>query len=80
VSLHVIRYTTATHLLRAGVDIDKVRAWLGYVSVDTTKIYAETDIEMKANALAACELGRDPKRKTGRWKDDRGLMEFLKGL
>jgi site-specific recombinase XerD len=36
VSPHSIRHTTATHLLRAGVDINTVRAWLGHVSLDTT--------------------------------------------
>jgi len=48
---HTIRHTTATHLLRAGVDINTIRAWLGHVSINTTNIYAETDLEMKAKAL-----------------------------
>src|SRR5205085_2144927 len=29
VSPHTIRHTTATHLLRSGVDINTIRAWLG---------------------------------------------------
>jgi len=33
ISPHTIRHTTATHLLRAGVDINTVRAWLGHVSL-----------------------------------------------
>ena len=41
VSPHSLRHTTATHLLRAGVDINTIRAWLGHVSIDTTNIYAE---------------------------------------
>ena len=49
VSPHTIRHTTAVHLLRAGVDINTIRAWLGHVSLDTTNIYAEADLEMKAN-------------------------------
>ena len=80
VSPHTIRHTTATHLLRAGVDINTVRAWLGHVSVDTTNIYAETDLETKTRALAACELGVDSKKKAGSWKDNRSLMEFLRSL
>jgi site-specific recombinase XerD len=47
VSPHSIRHSTATHLLRAGVDINTVRAWLGHVSLDTTNIYAEIDLETK---------------------------------
>jgi len=55
VSPHVIRHTTASHLLRAGVDINTIRAWLGHVSLNTTNIYAETDLETKAKALASCK-------------------------
>lgn len=51
VSPHSIRHTTATHLLRAGVDINTVRGWLGHVSLDTTNIYAEIDFETKAKRL-----------------------------
>ena len=37
VSPHTIRHTTAVHLLRAGVDINTIRAWLGHVSLETTQ-------------------------------------------
>lgn len=77
-SPHTIRHTTATHLLRAGVDINTIRAWLGHVSLDTTNIYAETDLEMKAKALASCEV-KETKR-TRRWAEDKGLMTFLRTL
>jgi integrase/recombinase XerD len=40
ISTHTIRHTTAVHLLRSGVDINTIRAWLGHVSLDTTHIYA----------------------------------------
>ena len=56
VSPHTIRHTTATHLLHAGVDINTIRAWLGHVSINTTNIYVEVDLEMKAKALACCEV------------------------
>jgi site-specific recombinase XerD len=79
ISPHTIRHTTATHLLRAGVDINTVRAWLGHVSLDTTNIYAEIDLEMKAKALATCEITNADKPKR-HWRDDPGLMKFLRGL
>jgi integrase/recombinase XerD len=79
VSPHSIRHTTASHLLRAGVDINTVRAWLGHVSLDTTNIYAEIDLEMKAKALAKCEVTETSKSKR-HWRDDPALMTFLRTL
>jgi site-specific recombinase XerD len=78
VSPHTIRHTTATHLLRAGVDINTIRAWLGHVSVVTTNIYAEVDLQMKAQALALCEIKDGKVRKP--WRADAGLMAFLQAL
>ncbi len=75
---HTIRHTTATHLLRAGVDINTIRAWLGHVSLETTNIYAETDLEMKAKALAMCEVSRPRHQK--RWRDNPDLLAFLQKL
>src|SRR6266446_6642115 len=74
VSPHTIRHTTATHLLRAGVDINTIRAWLGHVSLNTTNIYAEIDLEMKTKALQKCQVTEDPKT-TRRWRQDPQLME-----
>ncbi len=79
VSPHVIRHTTAMHLLRAGVDINTIRAWLGHVCLSTTNVYAEADLEMKAKALALCEV-KDGNPPVERWSEDKGLMEFLRTL
>ena len=79
VSPHTIRHTTAVHLLRAGVDINAIRAWLGHVSIDTTNIYAEVDLEMKARALEKCDVGETGRPKH-RWSQDHGLMAFLRSL
>jgi integrase/recombinase XerD len=78
VSPHTIRHTTATHLLRAGVDINTIRAWLGHVSLTTTNIYAEVDLEMKAKALATCEGEKEEAKKP--WREEEGLMAFLRSL
>lgn len=78
VSPHTIRHTTATHLLRAGVDINTIRAWLGHVSLNTTNIYAEVDLEMKAQALARCEIKSAKAKKP--WRENVGLMAFLQKL
>ena len=78
VSPHVIRHTTAVHLLRAGVDINTIRAWLGHVSLGHHHIYAEVDLAMKAKALASVDIGglKGPPKK----RVLPSLMAFLKGL
>ena len=80
VSPHTIRHTTATHLLRAGVDINTIRAWLGHVSIETTNIYAETDLAMKAKAIAACAPNIDYPSHPKRWRNDPDLLTFLRQL
>jgi hypothetical protein len=54
------------------------RAWLGHASLATTNVYAKVDLEMKAKALANCEVGGKTSGKP--WKKDAGLMDFLWAL
>ncbi len=78
VSPHSLRHTTAVHLLRAGVDINTIRAWLGHVSLETTNRYAEVDLEMKAKALETCAVADS--NRTPAWRKDSDLMAFLSAL
>jgi len=49
------------------------------VSLNTTNIYAEVDLEMKAKALASCEVSES--EKVGkRWHKNQEVMNFLKNL
>jgi integrase/recombinase XerD len=73
-----LRHTTAVHLLRAGVDINTIRAWLGHVSLDTTHIYAEVDLELKAKALAVVDI--NDMSQPPRQRSLPSLMAFLKEL
>ena len=72
---HSIRHSTAMALLRSGVDINTIRVWLGHVSIQTTHIYAESDLKMKAKALSRCEapLLEPSENRTAQ----KGLMGFL---
>jgi integrase/recombinase XerD len=79
VSPHTVRHTAAVFLLRAGVDINTIRAWLGHASLNTTHVYAEFDLEMKAKALAKCELTGDT-IPVKHWANDTSLMAFLQSL
>lgn len=82
VSPHTIRHTTAVHLLRAGVDINTIRAWLGHMSIETTNRYAEIDLEMKAKALETCAVTETDcgANEIASWHDDSELMSFLTSL
>ena len=75
---HVVRRSSACALLRAGVDLNTIRAWLGHASLDTTNIYAEIDLETKAKAMALCDASEPgPDRP---WKENRGLIAFLNAM
>ncbi len=77
ISPHIVRHTAASHLLRAGADLNTIRGWLGHISLDTTNVYAEADLEMKAKALARCDIGDDAQ--DFRWRTPE-LLEFLRNL
>lgn len=75
VSPHTIRHATAMGLLQSGVDLNTIRIWLGHGSLQTTHIYAESDLKMKAEALDRCEA---PLLRPGRKPSaEKGLMEVL---
>ena len=52
VSPHIVRHTTAMHLLQAGVDVATIALWLGHERLDTTHQYVEADLQLKERALA----------------------------
>ena len=75
---HALRHGCACHLLRSGVDINTIRAWLGHASLATTNIYAEVDLEAKEEAMkVTCpgDAGEEP-----RWKARGGLLDQLKAI
>jgi integrase/recombinase XerD len=76
---HTIRHSTASHLLRSGVDLNTIRAWLGHVSINTTNIYAEIDLDTKARALAAC-VPVVHRARGASWRSKPDLMVFLREL
>src|SRR6185437_16476305 len=65
VSPHIIRHTTAMHLLQSGVDLTVVALWLGHEDITTTHHYVEADITMKEKALNKLT---DPRVKSRRFK------------
>jgi len=77
VSPHVIRHTTAMHLLQSGVDINVIALWLGHESPVTTHHYLEADVVMKERILQKLS---PPHASNGRFKADDPLLHFLATL
>lgn len=74
---HVLRHTTAVHLLEAGVDRAIIALWLGHEGVETTQIYLEADLAAKERALARTappHVGRQ------RFRPKDSLLAFLESL
>lgn len=74
---HLVRHTTAMHLLQSGVDPMVIALWLGHESPETTHIYVEADLQMKREALEKLAPAGKPARP---FKPDDSLMTFLAGL
>ena len=77
ISPHMIRHTTAMHLLQAGVDISVIALWLGHESPATTHQYVEADLAMKERALARLH---EPEAKLRRYRAPDSLIDFLRTL
>lgn len=81
ISPHVIRHTTAVHLLEAGVEINVIRGWLGHVKLETTYRYAEINRRTKEAALALCQspsVSDLPPKPP--WRNERSLLNWLDSL
>ena len=77
VSPHVLRHTTAMHLLQSGVPFNVIALWLGHESATTTHRYVEADLAMKEKALARLEA---PDTRIRRYQAPDSLMRFLNTL
>jgi site-specific recombinase XerD len=77
ISPHLIRHSTAMHLLQAGVDITLIALWLGHENPTTTHMYVEADLAMKERALNAVA---PPHLKRTRYQAPDRLLRFLETL
>jgi site-specific recombinase XerD len=63
ISPHVLRHSLAMTLLKSGVDLLTIQAWLGHSQVATTHRYAAADVEMMRSGLEKAGVsGKEPAR------------------
>jgi integrase/recombinase XerD len=74
---HLIRHSTAMHLLQGGVDITVIALWLGHESIQTTHRYVEADLATKEQVL---EKVAPAEQIAKRFKADDMLLRFLSTL
>lgn len=77
ISPHLIRHTTAMHLLQSGVELTVIAMWLGHESIQTTHQYLDADLESKKQALAS--LHPPDVTDSPRPRED-AIVQFLNGL
>lgn len=74
-------HTRAIHLYRDGMPIARLSEFVGHADVETTKIYAYADTEMKREAIRKGERARDAMPDAEPvWKNDEEMMRKLCGL
>ncbi len=75
---HVMRHSTAMHLLISGIEVAMIALWLGHARLETTNKYVECNMEMKRQIIENVEVpkGRRPRRK---WHTPR-MLDWLDSL
>lgn len=77
VSPHVLRHTTAMHLLQSGVDLAVIALWLGHENPSTTHMYVEADLSIKKKALRRLQA---PSVRDSRFRPSDRVLQFLESL
>ena len=78
---HMLRHTRAMHLYHQGMPMMLLSEYLGHASVETTKVYAYADTEMKRAAIDKADLlrkGDSPS--VAIWDHDEDMILKLSGL
>ena len=79
VSPHILRHSKAVHMLQGGIDLSKIRDFLGHEHITTTEIYVRTldtdlQVALVANKNSAEGL------KLASWHNNPSIMDRLRGF
>lgn len=74
---HILRHTTAMHLLQSGIDLSTIAIWLGHENVNTTHQYMEADLRLKEKALSQT---KEPAAVDYFYKPPKDILSFLDSL
>lgn len=78
---HMLRHSRAMNLYRAGMPLVLLSQYLGHAQVETTKIYAYADTEMKRAAIEKADAIRNGNPIPDEiWTDDEDMILRLSGL
>ena len=77
---HIMRHSTAVHLLKSGVDIVTISHWLGHADINTTNRYATIDLDMKRKAINKIALKDGNKNPKAIWRSNHSILEWLESL
>jgi site-specific recombinase XerD len=77
ISPHVLRHSLAMTLLKSGVDLLTIQAWLGHAQVATTHRYATADVEMMRRGLKKAGV---PGKSTARFRPKDAVLRLLESI
>ena len=78
---HMLRHTRAMHLYRQGMPLPLLADYLGHASVESTRVYAYADAEMKRLAIEKADpLHNQTLRAEPTWAGDEEMILKLSGL
>lgn len=77
ISPHIFRHSLAMKLLRSGVDLLTIQAWLGHAQVATTHRYAAADVEMMRRGLVKAGVSSD---RSARFQPKDAVLQLLESI
>ena len=79
ISPHILRHSKAVHMLQGGVDLSKIRDFLGHEHISTTEIYVRT-LDTDLRVALATNKNNAENVEIPTWHNDPGVMERLRGF